>query len=194
MIVAIHQPEHFPYLGFFQKMKEADLFIILDDVKYVKNSWHNRNRFLNHNNKEEWFTVPVEKNSTTKMIKDVKTATDTGWRKKLIRKLYFNFKCDFSQLYADDSLCAINMKSIEFCRKCLNINVPMVYSSTLGVDGSKSERLTNICKEVGANIYLSGPGGKNYLDKETFDKQNIKIRFFQPEISNNYSTLYNITR
>ena len=86
MIVSIHQPEHFPYLGFFQKMEQSDLFIILDDVKFKKNNFQNRNRFIN-NGKEEWFTVPVEKKANSKIIKDVKLAEDYGWKKKLINFL-----------------------------------------------------------------------------------------------------------
>ena len=71
MIVSIHQPEHFPYLGFFQKMNKADLFIILDNVKFKKNNFQNRNRFLNKSGNDEWFTVPVEKKANSKLIKDV---------------------------------------------------------------------------------------------------------------------------
>ena len=77
MIVSIHQPEHFPYLGFFQKMKESDLFIILDNVKFKKNNFQNRNRFLNSNGEEEWFTVPVEKKANSKLIKDVLSTETT---------------------------------------------------------------------------------------------------------------------
>ena len=47
MKIAIHQPEHFPYLGFFQKMKYVDVFVILDDAQFSKGNWHNRNKFLN---------------------------------------------------------------------------------------------------------------------------------------------------
>ena len=47
MKIAIHQPEHFPYMGFFQKMKAADVFVILDDVQYTKGNFQNRNRFKN---------------------------------------------------------------------------------------------------------------------------------------------------
>ena len=69
MKVAIHQPEHFPYLGFFQKMKKSDLFIILDDVEFQgRRSFQVRNKFLNSNNVEEWFTIQVEKGATSKQI------------------------------------------------------------------------------------------------------------------------------
>ena len=46
MKIAIHQPEHFPYLGYFKKMENADLFVILDDSQFSKGNWHNRNKFL----------------------------------------------------------------------------------------------------------------------------------------------------
>ena len=91
MIVSIHQPEHFPYLGFFQKMKQSDLFIILDDVKFKKNNFQNRNRFLNSSGEEEWFTVPVEKKANSKLIKDVLVSEDFGWKKKIIKQMKLNF-------------------------------------------------------------------------------------------------------
>ena len=57
MVVTIHQPEHFPYMGYFQKMEKADLFVILDNVNYRKNYFQNRNRFLNNNGVEEWVCI-----------------------------------------------------------------------------------------------------------------------------------------
>ena len=83
MIVSIHQPEHFPYLGFFQKMQKSDLFVILDNVKFKKNNFQNRNRFLNKSGNDEWFTIPVEKKANSKLIRDVKVSEDYGWKKKL---------------------------------------------------------------------------------------------------------------
>ena len=190
MIVSIHQPEHFPYLGFFQKMRESDLFIILDDVKFKKNNFQNRNRFLNNNGKEEWFTVPVEKKANSKLIKDVKLAEDYGWRKKLKKQMQINFGLDIGLLdfiYDDDSLCSVNCKSISHCRKELDINTKIIQSSELNINGSKSELLYNICKEVGATTYLSGKGGLDYLDKSLFGE--IKVDVFEPKIDDYYTAL-----
>ena len=92
--VAIHQPEHFPYMGFFQKMEYADVFIILDDVQYSKGNWQNRNRFLNKNNVDEFFTIELEKGAYKKLINEVKVA-DSDWKRKILSKLYQNFKIDF---------------------------------------------------------------------------------------------------
>ena len=148
MIITIHQPEHFPYMGFFQKMEKADLFVVLDNVNYRKNYFQNRNKFLNNNGIEEWFGIPVEKGATKKQIKEVKTNDNLPWKRKLLNKLSFNFKQDFSEIYESDLLIDINIKSINWVRKKLNIKTPMVYASALGINGSKSELLANICKEL----------------------------------------------
>ena len=87
MIVTIHQPEHFPYMGFFQKAKEAELLIILDTVNYRKNYFQNRNKIRSLAGKDEWITVPVEKKATSKNIKDVMVSKDPNWRKKLVKKI-----------------------------------------------------------------------------------------------------------
>ena len=86
MKITMHQPLHFPYLGFFQKMKEADLFILLDDVKFVKNEFYNRNRFKNKSGKEEWFTVPVQRDANSMIFNQVKVSSDPKWKKKLIKQ------------------------------------------------------------------------------------------------------------
>ena len=95
MIITIHQPLHFPYLGFFQKTRAADIFVMLDDVKFCKNEFYNRNKFRNKQGVDEWFTVPVEGKANSKLIKDVVLAKDYGWRKKLSKQLKYNFGNDF---------------------------------------------------------------------------------------------------
>lgn len=190
MVVTIHQPEHFPYMGYFQKMEKADLFVVLDNVNYRKNYFQNRNRFLNNNEVEEWFTIPVEKDATKKWIKDVKVNTHIPWKKKIINKLKQNFKTDFSTIYDSESLLEINLNSIKWARKKLNITTKMVLASELGVNGDKSELLANICKATNATTYLSGPSGKDYLDTQFFN--NIKIKYHNPTVDNIYSCIYNI--
>lgn len=191
MKVTIHQPEHFPYMGYFQKMQKADLFVILDNVNYRKNYFQNRNRFLNSNGVEEWFTIPVEKDSTKKWIKDVKVNSNIPWRKKIITKLKQNFQTDFSSIYESKSLLDINLNSIEWARKKLNITTQMVLASELNVIGDKSELLANICKATNATTYISGPSGRDYLDPNYFDQ--IKIEYHTPTVNNIYSCIYNIT-
>lgn len=192
MVVTIHQPEHFPYMGYFQKMEKADLFVILDNVNYRKNYFQNRNRFLNNNGVEEWFTIPVEKTATNKWIKDVQVNTQLPWRKKLITKLQQNFKVDFTEIYNSDSLMEINLNSIKWAMKQLNLNTEIVFASELDVQGDKSELLANICKKLNATTYLSGPSGKDYLDLSYFN--GVKIQYHNPIVDNPYSCIYNILK
>jgi len=192
--VTIHQPEHFPYMGFFQKMKEADIFVVLDNVKFRKNYFQNRNKFKNRQGQDEWFGVSVPKKSSSLLIKDVFAVDDkiNNWRKKVILKLNHNFKHDFSNIYEGTSLLDINMRSIEWARKRLGIQNKIIYASDLSAAGSKSELLSNICKELKATTYISGPSGKDYLDLSLFG--DIKVEFFQPSVENYYSCVYNLCK
>jgi len=190
MVISIHQPEHFPYMGFFQKMKACDVFVILDNVKYKKGSFQNRNRFLNLSGNEEWFTVPVEKKATSKLIRDVTVSPDAIWRKKNKVKLMQNLKVDVTEIYESDSLLEINMKSIKWCMQRLGITTPLVMASELSVVGKKSELLANIVRSLSGSKYISGPSGRNYLEESYFD--GIDVTFFSPSIENTYSALYNI--
>lgn len=188
MKIAIHQPEHFPYMGFFCKMKEADVFVILDDVQYKKNNWQNRNKFLNKNKVEEYFGVQVEKDATKKLIKDVNIVKGP-WENKNIKKIKQNFNIDLTEIYNCKKLIDINMKSIIWGREKLNITTPLVYSSNFEIKSKGSQRLVDICQELKATEYISGEGGKDYLDEKIF---NCKVTYFKPNISNYYSIINNV--
>jgi hypothetical protein len=192
MRITIHQPEHFPYMGFFQKMKAADTFVVLDNVKFRKNYFQNRNKFKNKQGESEWFGVSVPKKSTSSLIRDVVPIDSTinNWNKKVVSKLKHNFNLDFSDIYERSTLLEINMASIEWARQKLNITNEIVFASQLNVNGSRSELLANICKNLGATTYISGPSGKEYLDLKYFD--DINVEFFEPKVENYYSCIYNI--
>lgn len=189
MKVAIHQPEHFPYLGFFQKMQAADIFVFLDDVQFTKNNFQNRNKFLNTNGVEEWFSVELEPKPNQKLICDLKTSNTRSWRKKVLQKIQVNFKKDLSEIYSYNGLLDINLASIEYCRQALGIKTPTYLSSTLNINTTSSERLSDICKRFNATEYISGLGGRAYLDESVFD---CKVTYFKPDIPDYYTTLQHI--
>jgi hypothetical protein len=189
MKVTIHQPEHFPYLGFFQKMNKADIIVILDNVNFRKNYFQNRNRFKNSQGVEEWFTIPVPKDAVKKQIKDVKPS-ETNWRTKILKKLSYNFKLDLTHVYETELLADINIRSIVYCAGRLGVDTPIIRAATLSAEGSKSELLGNICKELNAKEYISGPSGRDYLDLSYFE--GIDVSFFEPNVPNLYTTLANL--
>jgi len=197
MRVAIHQPHYWPWLGYLQKMKEADLFVYLDKVAYEKNGFQNRNRFL-INGKEHWLTVPVlTKGKLGQLIKDVKVNWDNSWNKKQYHTLLYNYseamKRENGALKAffewDGKLLVDwNIKSIDFLCNIYEINTRRVFESELNVGGAGSERLVNICRAVGADTYLSGPTGREYLKEEMFG--DIKVEYMDWKPKGHLSTLH----
>lgn len=174
MRIAIHQPEHFPYMGFFEKMKSVDLFVILDDVQYVKGNWHNRNRFINTNGDWEYFGVQVEKEAYKKHICDVKIVQGV-WKKKVLKKIKQNFSIDATEIYESDYLSTVNMNSIRWGMSKLKIHTPLLWSSALNINSSNTQRIIDICKRMDATTYVSGPGAKDYLQEDLFT--DIKLEY-----------------
>ena len=183
--ITIHQPETFPWLGFFNKMMLADEYIILDNVKFRKNYFQNRNQFLTKNG-SIFLTIPVEKEANSKIIKDVKIVNNTNWQKKHLNSIkqnyskaafFKNYQEFFEKLYNQkfEFLVDFNMYIINYLREILDINTPLIKSSELDVKGNSTELLLNICKKQKADIYISGRDGRNYLEIDMFDKENIKI-------------------
>lgn len=182
--ITIHQPETFPWLGFFNKMMLADEYIILDSVQFRKNYFQNRNQFLTKQG-PIYLSVPVDfKNN--KIIKDIKIRYNEKWQLKHLNTIkqnyskskYFNDHIDFFEdLYSQkfELLIDFNMHIIEYLRKVFNITTPIIKSSTLEVGGSSGELLLNICKNREAITYISGRDGRNYLDTSIFDNENINI-------------------
>ncbi|MEW9669175.1 WbqC family protein [Ammoniphilus sp. 3BR4] len=190
MIVTIHQPEHLPWLGFFQKMKHADCMVLLDNVDYRKNYFQNRNRILTSNG-ITYLTLPVlPRLSASKLIKDIRNSQDSRIMKKYLKTLYYayyqhpHFKEHYKSIKRilernSGYLAELNIAIIDYISHALGINTTIIKASDLHVTGNKSELLLNICKETGADIYLSGPSGKAYLDEALFRKNNISVLYHQ---------------
>ena len=56
MIVSIHQPQFFPWFGYFDKIQQSDCFVILDTVQFKKNEFQNRNK-VKTSQGWQWLTV-----------------------------------------------------------------------------------------------------------------------------------------
>lgn len=176
-------------------MSEADLFVILDNVKFRKNYFQNRNRFLNRSGAEEWFTVPVKSGANSLNINEVKTVEGDHWRIKIEKQIKFNLGIDVQRVYeGTDNLLEINMRSILMSRDNFKISTPMVFASELGVQGTKSDLLVDICRATKATCYISGPSGKDYLDESLFKKEGIEIQYFSPKVLNSMSSIYNFSK
>jgi len=193
-LITIHQPECYPWLGFFNKMLLADEYIILDNIKFRKNYFQNRNQFLTKNG-AIFLTVPVEKEANSKIIKDIEIVNNAKWKKKHLNTIKQSYsKSPFFQEYEDffinlynqnfKYLIDFNMEIIFYLRDIFNISNKLLFASELEVTGASTELLLSICKNRKADIYISGRDGRNYMETSLFEKENIKIvyhNFTHPE-------------
>lgn len=188
-IATIHQPEHLPWLGFFAKAAAADLLISLDTVPFRKNYFQNRNRILGFDGAPHWLTVPVHLDCHRHgEIRQVRIVDDRRWRSKYLRTLEQRYRKHsyFAEIFTPiaaiverqwDRLADLNHALIDALREKLGIATPVLTAGDLGGDGSRSRLLADLCRRAGADVYLSGPSGREYLDLEPFRTLGIEVRF-----------------
>lgn len=185
MIVAIHQPQYLPWLGYFDKIRQADIFCYLDSVQYKKNDWQNRNR-IKTSQGWQWLTVPVRFQFPEKIC-EVKINPMVNWRKKHLQALVTNYRRApyfekymgiYEQIYSQDwvSVSELNIHCIERTADALGLSQkPAVKSSQLELREDPTDRLIDICKEVKADTYLAGQDGMKYMDLERFKENGIGV-------------------
>ena len=182
--VAIHQPQYLPYLGFFHKLIHCDVFILLDDVQFTKGGFQNRNKIKSPDG-WQWLTVPVLQRAR-QLICEVNLNDSVPWQRKHWSALVSNYApAPFFDLYAKDfqqtltlewkELTALNTALMKWVMAVLEIGTEIRFSSGLPSTGVATERLIELCQHVGATRYLSGPGGKEYMDLQAFDRAGIEV-------------------
>jgi hypothetical protein len=186
-MVAIHQPNFLPWIGYFYKIAKSDIFVFLDNVQYVKNSFVNRNKVKTPQD-AIWLTVPVSF-KFGELINEVKINNQIPWREKHLKTFEMNYKrADFFEdvfeiikgIYCSrdwQNLSDLNMSLTEAIARYLGLNTSFVRSSTLGVQAKSTELLIQIVKKVGGDIYLSGFGGVKYQEETEFAKAGIKLMY-----------------
>ena len=177
MVVAIHQPEHLPWLGFFNKMANADVLVILDIVQYRKRYFQNRNQIL-VNGEKKYIGVPIIlDNYREKTIKEMQIYSDRDvpWKSKYLKTIEYNYKRHpffdeyfpfFEELVKKDicSLYEFNMEIINYFADKLDLTTEIIMASDLSPVGKKSDLILDIAKKSGASVYLSGPSGRDYME------------------------------
>ncbi len=202
MILSAHQPQYLPWLGYFNKIDKSDVFVFLDNVQYKHREYQNRNRICTKQGCI-WLTVPVvTKGLGRQLIKEVKIDNGTGWQKKHWESLkrcynrapFFKKYSDFFEnVYAGEweKLTELNIHIIEYLLKALKIKTPLNYESEIRTSSSGTERLIEICQKLKADTYLSGAGGKEYLEEDKFFKAGIRLEyqnFSYPKYNQVYTT------
>lgn len=188
MRVAIHQPNLFPWLGFFDKMAQADLFIFLDNTPFTKGGYQNRVQIKGPQG-AQWLTVPVHtKGRLGQLTYAVEIDNKLTWHSTHLKtfQMLYGRAPGFERLYpylervyqsSYERLVPFNLAGIELARRELGIATPCLLASELGVSGAGSQLLCDLVAQAGGTIYLSGPSGRNYLDEALFHRRGIAVEY-----------------
>lgn len=188
MILAGHQPEYLPYLGFFYKMTQCDKFILVDHVQFARKDFQNRN-YIRSNAGKLLLTVPVfSKGQFTQKINQVLINNMEPWARKHWKAMHLNYqscpffsahKDFFADLYAKqwERLVDLNISIIRYLAECFGIKQEILLSSDYNVSGQKTEMLIDMCLKLDADTYVSGQGAKTYVDTAQLREHQLKHRF-----------------
>jgi hypothetical protein len=187
--VSINQPAYLPWLGYFHRIAISDAHIVLDHVQLEKNSFTNRNKIRTREG-WCWLTVPVQ--TAGKFgdlpIKEVEIANQKLWAPKHWQTLRLNYSkapffdqhaTFFEGIYARrwEKLGELVREITGYLLDAFGIGTKLYFSSQMAASGKKDELVLNLCRELGATVYLSGPLGRNYLREELFSHGQIALRY-----------------
>ena len=186
--IAVHQPQYLPWLGYFDKMSSAGQFVFLDCVQYKRREYQNRNRIRTPDG-WTWLTVPVlSSGEYSSQLKDIRINNTFDWRRKHWASIsqHYGQARHFSD-YADEWACLyeqqwewlidLNLKTIEILCRQLEVTAACVRESEVGTNSKSTERIIEICRKLDGTRYLSGAGGRDYMDEPAFDRAGIGLAY-----------------
>lgn len=188
---AILQSNYLPWKGVFDLIHQVDVFVFLEDAQYTTRDWRNRNQILSQNG-TRWISVPVKhEHGERQRICDVIIDNNTKWQKQHYNSFQMNYgrapfykeyKWIIEDLFLENTwekLSDLNIYSTKLICEILGIKTLFINSTELKCNGTKDDKLIEICKAINATKYLSGPAGKNYINQKKFDINNISLEYVE---------------
>jgi len=187
--VAIHQPNFFPWLGYFDKIRRSDCFIFLDDAQFPKTggTWTNRVKIAMQG-EAKWLTAPIERNfSGVRLVKEMRFSA-RPWRQDVLRSLEAAYrKARYYQeamailtplvTYGEDAVAEYNIHTITQLCSHFGLATPLLRSSGLGIDAHGTERLIALTQKAGGGNYLCGGGADGYQDDAAFAEAGLTLTY-----------------
>lgn len=185
-IVAIHQPDYIPWLGFYYKVAHSDQFVYLDDAQFSNEAAHNFN-VIKTSQGELRLKIPVQQ-KLGDLINQVRTKDELKWREKHLKTIAMNYKkaAYFEKIFPAykevvmggyENLAEFNIELNKFILNGFGIHVPYVRTSSMDILTVREERILEICKKLSATEYLSGNGARVYQTPEHFKKAGIILTY-----------------
>lgn len=184
--LVVLQPGYLPWLGFFDQLRRADVFVYYDDVQFDKHGWRNRNRIKTPAG-PLWLTVPVLHHGRGPVaINETLIDNTTPWARKHVRSLkQYYAKAPYAQRYLPEleeilsrpwtHLVDLDLAVAGAMAGWLELPPPALRTSELGIGGGQSQRLIDLCRHFGATHYLSGNAASDYLDVALFHEQGVEV-------------------
>lgn len=184
MRVTIHQPQFLPWLGYLDKIDQADLFILLDTVQFKKHEWQNRNRIRTAKG-WQWLTVPVLQHFRQR-IDEVLINPTAVWKTQHLRALEIHYARapyrsrylpQLRELYSASwkTLSDLNKATVHWLLKAYGISTPIHSAADYAARDEPTDRLIDLCRAVGATAYLAGPGAEHYMNKLRFESSGVRL-------------------
>lgn len=184
--ISIHQPNYIPWLGYFYKIDQSDVFVYLDDVQFIKKGMHNYH-YIKTPQGPFRLKIPVIATYYSK-INSVVPNDELDWKDKHLKTIASNYKRApfFEEVFEDfsgllnrqyENLARMNEAIIQFYCSKFGITTSFVDSSTLNITTTNEERILDICKILGADVYYSGTGARSYQDESSFEKNGIILKY-----------------
>jgi hypothetical protein len=189
--IIITQSNYIPWKGYFTTMKKASHIILYDNAQYTRRDWRNRNKIITPNG-PAWLSIPIDvKGKYHQKVNEAKVKNN-DWPTDHWNKIVQNYRHassfkeysqHFEKLYVDELknyeyLTDINRIMLQKCIQLLGIDIEIIDSRQLDIRGGKTEKLINICRDLNADEYFTGPAAQGYMEEELFSKNNIKLTYY----------------
>ncbi len=185
--IAIMQPHLFPWIGYFEIIRNSDIFIFLDNIRFPHRSYVNRVKFRFENN-IDWLSLPIERRNDQTII-NTKLFNKEKSFKILKKKIFYSLKNNNNFDIIENEINKISIEKIstisEFNKITIKSIASLIFGKKINIieypkiqsEKTKGDKILEICKFFKATNYLTGFGGKNYLDFELFEKNGINVEF-----------------
>lgn len=194
--ISIMQPYFFPYIGYWQLINASDIFVVLDDVNYIKRGWIHRNRIL-QNGKDRYINLPIVNASQNKLINETKINIQEDFQLKNYRILkecykkapFYNevIQIIMDSMKKEESLVSEYLyNQISHISKILGMGTLIEKSSNIKKDNilHGEERIININKVLKGDIYINPIGGTTLYNTDNFKKNGLELKFLKSKLPN----------
>jgi hypothetical protein len=191
-ICAIHQPHYLPYMGYFDKIFQSDVFIFLDTVQFERGGWQNRNK-IRTLEESKWLTIPVLSKKMYQNIGDTKIdMSQTTWKRKHLQLIKLNYSkakhferywIYLRKLYLETNIDNLSLFNLRFIKWLITALIPdwkgefVVASEHEGISDEPTRRLIDLCRKFNCDIYLSGSGGQSYMNMNLFIDAGVTVKW-----------------